>query len=222
MIDCTRSKEPPESLAKKRGAFEEDVKKRLLRDFHRKCYLCESVIVDLQIDHFRPKFEFEDLTFEWSNLFPSDGCNQRRPKKWPEGGFIDPTDDTSVEERLLQWIDKAKIEGVRKVCFAPAKDDDEEAANTAALLNKLHNEVDRDGQALSKPRLLRERINDAYTDLLEKLAEYSQTRESGQEPVYVKQELLGLLSSASPYAGVMRGTLRRRGLLPKGIAAALK
>jgi hypothetical protein len=80
-----------------------DVKDALEEMFHKKCAYCQSDISAVtygQIEHFRPKSEYPDLTFEWTNLlFSCDLCNDAGHKgvKFPldiNGNplLIDPTD----------------------------------------------------------------------------------------------------------------------------------
>ena len=49
-----------------------------------KCVFCESIINEttyLNIEHFKPKSKFPDLTFDWNNLFPSClMCNNGKDK----------------------------------------------------------------------------------------------------------------------------------------------
>ncbi len=79
------------------------IKNALEEMFHKKCAYCQSDISAVtygQIEHFRPKSEYPDLTFEWSNLlFSCDLCNDAGHKgvKFPldiNGNplLIDPTD----------------------------------------------------------------------------------------------------------------------------------
>ena len=217
MIDAERSQPPPASL-KEGGAFKEDVKERLERDFHQKCYLCESELgANLQVDHFRPKKEFPDLEYEWGNLFPTDKCNQRRRRKWPKGGFLDPTASYPIESRLAQWI-ATDYAGVRSTCFESAQDDDEAARNSADELEKLHNE-DRNAA-----RNLRDAIFRQYVLALRKYREYLEAvvADEALKAKQLRRELLVMLSPKAPYSGLIRGSFRREPGLPKDIAAALK
>jgi len=80
-----------------------DVKDALVKMFNRKCAYCQSDIGAVTygaIEHFRPKSEYPNLTFEWTNLlFSCDICNDAGHKgvKFPldiNGNplLIDPTD----------------------------------------------------------------------------------------------------------------------------------
>jgi uncharacterized protein (TIGR02646 family) len=79
-----------------------DIKKGLVEMFHGKCAYCESKITIItygNIEHFRPKSIYEDLTFNWTNLLLAcDICNDTAHKSnhFPldannEPLLIDPT-----------------------------------------------------------------------------------------------------------------------------------
>ncbi len=105
-----------------------EVKEALVGMFHGKCAYCESQIriVDYgDIEHFYPKSEYTDFTFEWTNLLLSCKiCNNSKHKgtKFPLNAnhkplLIDPTDkQTDIFEHLkLTWdqtTNKACIDGL--------------------------------------------------------------------------------------------------------------
>jgi uncharacterized protein (TIGR02646 family) len=82
--------------------------------FHGKCAYCESKIMVVtygEIEHFRPKSIYVDLTFTWENLLLScDICNNTNHKgtKFPldSQGYpllIDPTDPTIEPSNHLEF-----------------------------------------------------------------------------------------------------------------------
>lgn len=90
------------------------VKDDLVSMFHGKCAYCESKITVVTygaIEHFRPKSEYPDLTFEWSNLLLScDVCNNAGHKgtNFPldingEPLLIDPTDAVTDPNTHLEF-----------------------------------------------------------------------------------------------------------------------
>jgi hypothetical protein len=91
-----------------------DVKDALVNMFHGKCAYCESKITVVTygaIEHFRPKSDYPDLTFEWSNLLLScDVCNDAGHKgaNFPldiKGNplLIDPTDGITNPNTHLEF-----------------------------------------------------------------------------------------------------------------------
>lgn len=90
------------------------VKDELVKMFHGKCAYCESKITVVTygaIEHFRPKSEYPDLTFEWSNLLLScDVCNDGSHKgtNFPldvngKSLLIDPTDGVTDLNTHLEF-----------------------------------------------------------------------------------------------------------------------
>lgn len=231
MIEVERRAKAPGSLERTVAYDGDDVRDALEHDFHGKCYLCEGPTGGtFNIDHFRPKDEthgFPELRQAWANLFPAHGqsCNQRRPKwhasdraamvegrvrNWPAGGLIDcAAPGARVEARLMQWGD---FGGVSRwtVHFAAADPDDVEAVNTATTLRRIHGDED---DAERHGRTLRERIAQRYVEVQKRLnplikAWFEQGSEARETRVAVA-ELKALLARKTPYAGVLRGTLRR-------------
>jgi hypothetical protein len=141
MIDVQRTPEPPPSLALETWNAE-DVRERLLADFFDKCYLTEVSLFDggYRVDHRHPKGDGGDEN-DWWNLYPSHAdANERRSKKWPEGGLLHPDGRDRVEERLIQQL-LFDVDGT-PCCFFAARDPaDRAAVNTAAELDHLHNDL---------------------------------------------------------------------------------
>ncbi|MBI5558340.1 MAG: TIGR02646 family protein [Deltaproteobacteria bacterium] len=84
-----------------------EIKDALLVMFHDKCAYCESKISHIayeQIEHFRPKSKFPELTFEWTNLLLSCPiCNglaykgDHFPEETEGGPLINPCEDMPDE-----------------------------------------------------------------------------------------------------------------------------
>lgn len=98
MVLVQRSYPAPESLAlealKRDGAYNRaDVVKRLRRDFHDKCYVCElKGLQDPEVEHLVPHENGRYLArkFDWDNLFWSCGhCNRVKSKAVYSEGVLD-------------------------------------------------------------------------------------------------------------------------------------
>jgi uncharacterized protein (TIGR02646 family) len=98
------------------------VKQPLYNMFSGKCAFCERK-VELsagRIEHFRPKSQYVDLTFDWNNfLYSCEVCNNRKGDKFPldcDGTplLIDPTDeDCDIYEYLeFYWDKETKLASV--------------------------------------------------------------------------------------------------------------
>lgn len=151
MIDVTRPDTSPASLAEKKYNGR-DVLETLHKAFLGKCYLCETRVEvgTFEVDHRKPKAEdqFPELAYEWKNLFPTCNthrCNQRRERKYPTGGLLDPAAGDRVEARIIQRIlgnPSGVLGGDAKSAqfmFQPLASDDLAAVNTAQELDRIHN-----------------------------------------------------------------------------------
>ena len=70
----------------------------LCRVFSGLCAYCEELDKG-EIDHFRPKSQFPQLVYQWSNwVFACHNCNQSKQEKWPPIGYVDPCSN-SIQER---------------------------------------------------------------------------------------------------------------------------
>jgi uncharacterized protein (TIGR02646 family) len=98
---------------------ENPVKQPLYDMFSSKCAFCERN-VELssgRIEHFRPKSQYVDLTFDWNNfLYSCEVCNNRKGDKFPldcDGTplLIDPTDeDCDIYEYLeFYWDEELEL-----------------------------------------------------------------------------------------------------------------
>jgi hypothetical protein len=104
-----------EQIKKAQNKYRHDqIKSELVKMFHGKCAYCESKITVVTygaIEHFCPKSEYPDLTFEWTNLLLScDVCNDAGHKgtNFPldiNGNplLIDPTDGITDPNMHLEF-----------------------------------------------------------------------------------------------------------------------
>ncbi|XXY47443.1 hypothetical protein WME91_46320 [Sorangium sp. So ce269] len=149
MIDVHRPAEAPASLGEGKRCTGADVLEALHHVFLGKCYLCETPIAvgTFEVDHRRPRSDqrFTHLICAWDNLFPTCttfDCNQRRRKRYPDGGLLDP--GQGVEHRILQRIEGAVSISLRKagtvdIVFRATEPADSAAVNTAEELDRIHN-----------------------------------------------------------------------------------
>ena len=75
------------------------------RDFHeilsqrffRLCAYCEEICKG-EVEHFRPKSAFPELTYEWDNwLLACTPCNRAKGDKWPSADYVNPCADLSSD-----------------------------------------------------------------------------------------------------------------------------
>jgi 5-methylcytosine-specific restriction endonuclease McrA len=216
VIDVDRSPAPPASLAHRTSWADQDVLDALHRDFLGKCYLCESPVrpAEFEVDHRKPRAKFDELIFEWTNLYPAcDRCNGRRPEYPNEGELLDPGE--GVEQRVAQSVEVVVPHPVNLCCRFEATDDgDWPARNTARELRRLH---DPDTATTYRARkrtnnLLRAiydyYVRDVYPEL--RRVEGLRTRRERGEPVATadltraERALRDLVSRRAPYTMLIR------------------
>lgn len=139
MVKIDRTPAAPASLAlekaKAHGSYcLPDVVRQLQRDFHRKCYLCELIPSDYQVEHLLPHHggTDRDRMFDWNNLFLScPHCNGIKNRKIYESNVVDccRTDPESVLSH--------RITDCGHVAVTPLADTDE-AKVTAQLLTDCY------------------------------------------------------------------------------------
>ena len=97
MVKVERTTTPPPSLAreakKPNGSYSEpDVIRQLTQDFHCKCYICELIPSDLQVEHLLPHHnrKIKERVFDWNNLFPScPHCNNLKKERKYDDHILD-------------------------------------------------------------------------------------------------------------------------------------
>jgi hypothetical protein len=198
-----RSSESPASLASgKYGG--QDVVEALLRDFLGKCYLCEVKISarELSIDHRKHKSLFPELECSWDNLFPTcRDCNDRRPKKFPPAGLLDPAGD-DIESRLGQTVRSSTPTGDERPHFQSTDPSDARAAATAVELDRLHNT--RSIKAVKLRAAITERIN----EVVQAIVDFErQGVTTGPVRKVVEEKLRELFSRRAPFTALVRGRL---------------
>jgi hypothetical protein len=183
-------------------------------DFFAKCYLTEerfgnSWIMD--IDHFIPQNERPDLICEWTNLFPISHCaNMLKPNKTPEGGYLNPCDDQDdVETEII--YDLSNRGG--KPAFKAKNPNNLKAANTAKLLDRVHNGHDKNTTQVTKN--LRHAIHKKFIDILEAIIKWQSTKKNTQEQFHAENKLKRLLSRKSSFCMLCRSIPAVRQNLPK-------
>ena len=117
MIRINRATPAPAVLSASRARDRyrsDEVVETLLQMQHRKCCYCEVAIADRgsgkQVEHFRPRSRFGDLTNDWYNLLLAcANCNSAKGNKFPvsdtgEPILLDPSDPTVDPEDHINYV----------------------------------------------------------------------------------------------------------------------
>lgn len=176
------------------------------RDFHSKCYLTEEKFPNsysMEVEHFKSKAfsQSPELRYEWSNLYPcTHDANILKPKKDPEGGYLDPCDATDdVEKDIIYSLGFGG-----KAYFDPLDEQNIKAKNTAKLLNKVHNGIDYNStQKTAKLRLLISKKEHEVKDLI---MAWLNACKSGLkvEEIRLSQQIKEILSRKSDFTMLLR------------------
>ncbi|WP_438028402.1 hypothetical protein [Sorangium sp. So ce233] len=216
MIDVERPAEAPPSLGAGKTYTGADVMEALHHSFYGKCYLCETPIAlgTFEVDHRRPRADqrFAHLIYAWDNLFPTCttyACNQRRRKRYPDGGLLDP--GQGVERRIFQRVEGAVSISLRKagtidVVFRAADPADVAAVNTAEELDRIHNGTH--SSAIPKADALQRAILEHVSSVsMEVYRLVTLSARPTSEPAAIddqRRRVQALVSRRAPYAMLVR------------------
>ncbi len=209
MINVDRDPKPPPSLQSLiiKTYRNEDVLEKLESTFFSKCYLSEEKHNNawiMDIDHFHSQAEFPDRIHDWSNLYPiNPAANQSKPKKTPEGGYLDPCDPSDDVEKEIVYVKEGVSDNPG---FEPLDPNNIKATNSAELLRKIHNGVDgnRDSQKRSAELrfLIIKRAEKIYKIIIE--WQGAQLRKDFKEEARTRNILKYYLSRRNSFTMLMR------------------
>ena len=171
--------------------------------FFSKCYLSEEKFFnswDMDVEHFIPQVEKPELKYEWSNLYPaSHNANMVKPRKTPEGGYLDPCKD-DVENEIHYALSFA----AQEIWFEAVDITNQKAINTAQLLSKIHNGDDRDSNR--KTENLRHAIFKRKVEILKTINKWRDAMMNSKldEAFQTRKYLQALLSKKSAFTMLMR------------------
>lgn len=204
MIGVRRSPEPPAVLAQSRAKDRyrsREVVNRLVEDFHDKCYVCEiRPLQGRNVEHLHPHKhgKFQELMFDWNNLFLScPHCNNVKAKQKYDEGIIDccaRDPEALLEQRLVE----------NEVCVSVLAEDDHEASLTAELIEEVFmsdNTALRSLDADMRLKELQKKMNLLYKNLA--------TYRKDPSDYFARRVLVSLLKPEAAFAGFTRCYVRR-------------
>lgn len=204
MVKVERSQPAPSSLAverdKKNGKYNEpDVIRRLVKDFHGKCYICEIHVKDVNVEHLIPHKggKYPDREFDWDNLFLScPHCNKVKSQAKYDDGIVDCCRE-DPEQLMAFGLEDDRV--VVRVFDAS----DERAKRTAGLVEEVFHTTNTGSLTYeSEVRLndLQREMNVLYGQLAAHVARPGDR--------VVTRTLRGLLKRESEFAGFKRSYVR--------------
>lgn len=170
MVKVERSFPAPDSLAREEKKVDgkcdkPDVIKRLIKDFHNKCYICEmKELQDPNVEHLLPhkNGKYPERKYDWENLFWSCGhCNGVKNNGKYDNGILDCCKDDP--EKVLSF----SLEN-DDVIITILDADNELLKRTALLVTEvfsLKNTGMRTYRSDQRLRLLQKEMNVLYKQL---------------------------------------------------------
>lgn len=173
--------------------------------FYAKCYLTEQKFAsswEMDVDHFEPANQAPTRVYDWTNLFPAaHKANMMRPRRLPPGGLLNPCVD-DVETEIIYTLAVMGEEPGFKARDAA----NQQAVNTAQLLNDLHNGRAGDAESQHNTLEIRRLIERKYKMVKEAWEQYRDAVEDGdpQDMAQAEAELRALLSRRASFTMLMR------------------
>jgi hypothetical protein len=173
--------------------------------FYAKCWLTEqrfNSALEMDVDHFEPANQNPARVYDWTNLFPAaHKANMMRPRSLPTGGLLDPCVD-DVETEIIYTLG---VDG-EEPGFKARSTANQRAANTAQLLNDVHNGKANDADSHKNTAELRRLIERRYKKVLHAWGRYNHVLVRGdvQDIAEAETELRALLSRRASFTMLMR------------------
>lgn len=197
MFNAVRNEPAPASLANKRKYDSQDVWDALNRVFHKKCYICETKEPqDINVEHFLPHLNDEDLKFDWNNLYFSCGrCNNIKLAKYDD--LIDCCDTEVDVLRAIKHLPPVTPYAQKLQVEAQVYDD--KTKLTAELINKIFNSQHTPNKAVSAS-FLRRKVFDQFNKFLDLQNEYFKETALPHEKETALERMKLLVKASSPYS----------------------
>ena len=191
MFNVVRTQPGPDV---KKNYLSPEVVFELERIFYGKCYLCEDVVSDPQIDHFIPRDVDKSKEFDWNNLYYS--CRRCNTIKSTTTDLLDccnPTIDVFQAIKCLCATNKTD-----DVLVEP-QSNDVKTKNTAQLLHRCYNENNTAIRCISRKQL-HERIFIKYSEFLEQSNKLFDIDCPENEQSRAKQQLQNMTGISYPFS----------------------
>ena len=206
MVNYTRTKEVPKSLAiekgKKTGSYNKsDVIDALNKVFYGKCYICEnSKSTSINVEHLHQHKGNKNLMFDWNNLFLSCGhCNNVKLGKYDNILDCTAEDVENCMECIIDSNENLKsFVKVNKLVSNNIKLD-----NTIDLLIAVYNGDYTPIKKLESANL-RALINEEVLRFRSLINKYNQNKKLKKNTKITEKKILGELNRGTPFVAFKR------------------
>jgi len=191
MFKVVRSQPGPDV---KKNYLSKEVVFELEKIFYGKCYLCEDIVADPQIDHFIPVETDKNKKYDWNNLYYA--CSRCNNIKGTASDLLDCCDpNIDVFKAIKCLCATNKIDDV----LVEAQTDDVKTQNTAQLLHRCYNENNTAIRCISRKQL-HERIFQKYSKFLFQSNKLYDISSSEKEKDTAVGELENMIDMAYPFS----------------------
>lgn len=191
MFNVVRSLSAPDV---KKNYLSKEVIFELEKIFYGKCYLCEDIVADPQIDHFIPVETDENKKYDWNNLYYA--CSRCNNIKSTASDLLDCCDpNINVFEAIKCLCATNKTDDV----LVEAQNNDVKTQNTAQLLHRCYNENNTAIRCISRKQL-HERIFQKYSEFLFQSNKLYDISSSEKEKNRAKEELTRMTNVTYPFS----------------------
>ncbi|ENR6205123.1 hypothetical protein ACEWN4_001024 [Serratia marcescens] len=201
MFKVTRTFPAPESLANKKDYKGSDVLNMLKECFHEKCYLCETKEPhDINVEHFIPHGEDEELKFKWNNLYlVCSRCNNIKLASKKE--LLDCCNE-DIDVSTLISILPPTTPYAKKIPIT-ALNDDQKVVNTTDLLERIYNSEHSINKEVTGS-FLRRKIFDEMRKISDHMNKYLETDALQEEKDIALRKIKKLTEADAPYSAVAK------------------
>ena len=190
MFNVTRTYPAPNI---KQNYLSVEVISELEKIFYGKCYLCERIVTDPEVDHFIPT-SAGGGKYDWDNLYYS--CRRCNSIKRETSNLLDCCDPSvDVSEKIKCMCPETKIGDM----LVEAQSSDVKVKNTAQLLHRCYNESDTGIRHISRKRL-HQIIYEKYDKFLAQSNILYDISSSEKEQNLAKTELQNMTDIAYPFS----------------------
>ncbi|MBK9580082.1 MAG: HNH endonuclease [Fibrobacteres bacterium] len=216
MFNAVRSHQVPTSLAQKRAYNQPDVINALMNDFHKKCYLCESInIKPFEIDHLVPHENIPSKKYEWQNLFLAcRRCNGIKSDKHTD--IIDCCNaSVNVADEIRYTLPSAPDQKI--LISKNTEIPDATLDNTIRLLDDCYNLANTKNREVSRSQLIEEMFTE-YTILLQNRCILMDRHSSEFEKSQATEKIKAMTHDSFPFSAFWKWYVKFDGNLKQELA----
>jgi 5-methylcytosine-specific restriction endonuclease McrA len=201
MFNVKRSDVIPSSLAAKISYKDRDVVEALKKDFHEKCYLCETKEPqDINVEHFVAHQGDDNLKYDWKNLYFSCGrCNNIKLHLFNKLlDCCDPNHDVFRAIKLLP----PRTPGAKKI-VVERQNEDACTIETENLLDRIYNSENTVNKSITGS-FLRKKIHTQYIIFIKWVTKYYAGDALETERIEALERIKVLMSNQSQFSAFIK------------------